>query len=323
MPLIDQDDLHALHEAVLHGGLAVDDGLVALFEGLAPGYVATLPASGTPATRLLRVLGRLNQDERLRDGTVPLRVVLKNAAQLSEGRREGEVFHGLLQRLDSRSEAQHGPPPLRLLFLSAQAESEGTLDPGRAYRAIEEAIAQAGGKDKIHLVGGWAVRPTDLLPQLDRHRPHLVHLHAHGSTRGMLFEWEDERSVTVKPEAMEAVLRAAGDDVRLVFFGGCHSARLAQSAVSTVDFAVGMNGAVEEKAESRFAATFYGALSAGKSVQSAFVRGLAILDALGLGEQDTPLLRAREGRDAAATVLLEDRARARAEPHGSSARSPR
>ncbi|APR80583.1 Hypothetical protein A7982_05930 [Minicystis rosea] len=306
MPLLDQDDLRALHRAVVDDGLAGDAGLDALLEGLSPGYVTTLPVGGVPAIRLLRVLSRLSQDGQLRDGTVPLRVLLENAAHLAAGRRGAALFDDMLRRLgpSRASRDKDGASPLRLLFLSAQPESETTLNPGRAYRAIEEAIAKAGGKDQIHLASGWAVRPTDLVPHLNQHRPHLMHIHAHGSRRGMLFEWEDERSVTVRPSAMQALLRAAGDDLRLVFFGGCHSAPLAEHAVATVDFAIGMLGAVEEKAETQLAAAFYGSISAGRSVESAFEQARAVIDALGLGEQDNPRLWTRPGVDAASTHLI-------------------
>jgi hypothetical protein len=303
--LIDQEDLRAVHRAIVDGGLSGDAELDALLEGLSPGYVATLPTTGSPAARLLRVLGHLNRDQQLTDGTVPLRVLLENAVHLAAGRQGGNAIADLLRRLVAPPVARDRASPLRLLFLSAQPESETVLNPGRAYRTIEEAIAQAGGKDRIHLASGWAVRPTDLLPLLEQHRPHLLHLHAHGSAKGMLFEWEDERSVTVRPEAMQALLRCAGDQVRMVFFAGCSSARTAESAIAAVDFAVGMRGPVEEKAETRFAAAFYGAISAGRSVQHAFEQGLAVLQVLGLGEQETPILWARAGRDVTATHLVQ------------------
>lgn len=308
MPLIDQDDLLALHQAIVDGGFASDAGLDALLDGLPPRYLTTLPNAGALATRLLRVLSRLNQDGTLRDGTVPLGVLLKNAAYLSAGRQSGSYFDDFLRRLGPSMTPQGSPSPLRLLFLSAQPESEGVLNPGRAYRAIEEAIARAGGKDRIQLASGWAVRPTDLLPHFNQHRPHIVHIHAHGSHRGVLFEWEDERSVTVRPEAMHALLRAAGEHLRFVFFGGCHSVELADAAATTVDFAIGMRGAVEEKAETQFAATFYGAISVGQSVQSAFDQALAVILVLGLGEQDQPRLSTRSGRDAASTHLTQPKA---------------
>lgn len=308
MPLLDQDDVHALHQAVVAAGLAGDSGLEALLEGLPPGYVATLPAGGVPAARLLRLLGRLSQDERLRDGTVPLRALLKNAVHLTAGRAGGALFEDYLRRLEPASAAKDTALPLRLLFLGAQAESETILNPGRAYRAIEEAIARAGGKDRIQLASGWAVRPTDLLPHLNHHRPHILHVHAHGAPRGMLLEWEDERSVVVRPEAMTALLRSAGGQLRLVFFGGCHSARQAEAAAEAVDFAIGMEGVIEEKAETQLAAAFYGAIGAGLSVQSALAQGLALTGALGLGEQDKPRLWTRRGRDAASTHLLSPKA---------------
>lgn len=304
MPLLDQADVHALHDAIVECGLAGESGLEALLEGLSPKYIALLPIAGVPAARLLRVLGRINRDGRLTDGTVPLGVLLRNAAHLAAGSPGSRLFDDLLQRLGPSLGPKDSAAPLRLLFLSAQSESEGTLNPGRAYRAIEEAIAMGGGKDRIHLASGWAVRPTDLLPHLNQHRPHLVHIHAHGTQKGMLLEWEDDRSVTVRPEAMQGLLRAAGDHLRLVFFGGCHSARLAETATATVDFAIGMAGAVEERAETQFAAAFYGALSAGLSVQRAFEQGLAAIHVLGLGEQDKPRLSAHPGRDAASTHMV-------------------
>ncbi len=311
MPKLPQGRILLVHEAAIACGFGKEAAQELLLVGLPPGYVASLPDDGAPSTRLLRVLDRLNQHERLRDGTDPLERWLRNAIQAAREREreEAEVFEEAL-RLRIRGAA---PIPriaaepaqqLRVLFLGAQPEGEIALNPGAALRTIEDAMAQAIGKGTIAIASGWAVRPTDVQRYLNQSRPHIVHVHAHGNAKGkLLLEWEDGRIMPVPPDAMAALLRAAGDDVRLVFFAACHSEALAEAAANVIDFAVGMRGPIEEKAATQLAAAFYRAVADGSSVQTAFDQALAVAAMLGLGEQDKPKLWVRAGADAGRTLL--------------------
>ena len=105
-----QDRLLLVHEAAIACGFGKEAAQELLLAGLPPGYVASLPDDGVPSTRLLRVLDRLNQHGRLRDGTDPLERWLRNAIQAAREREreEAEVFEEAL-RLRIRGAAPIGP----------------------------------------------------------------------------------------------------------------------------------------------------------------------------------------------------------------------
>src|SRR5262249_8273838 len=66
-----------------------------------------------------------------------------------------------------------------------------------------------------------------------------------------------------------------------------------------VDCVVSMNRSISDRAAIKFAASFYGALAFGRSVQKAFDQGVARLSAEGIAETETPELLVRSGVEAA------------------------
>ena len=75
-----------------------------------------------------------------------------------------------------------------------------------------------------------------------------------------------------------------------------------------------MNRAISDRAAIKFAASFYGALAFGRSVQMAFQQGVARLHAEGIAEADIPELLVREGVNASQVVLMGPPPRADASP---------
>jgi hypothetical protein len=90
------DELHELHRAAISAGLA--DRRAALFAGVDPAFVATIPDVETPSAQLLVDLDAMNTAGELTDGSRPVRAWLRNAIQLSGKRREGAVFEAVLRR---------------------------------------------------------------------------------------------------------------------------------------------------------------------------------------------------------------------------------
>src|SRR5262249_34061941 len=78
----------------------------------------------------------------------------------------------------------------------------------------------------------------------------------------------------------------------------------AQALTEVVDCVVSMNRTISDRAAIQFAASFYGALAFGRSVQRAFEQGVARLSAEGIGEDETPELLTRAGGDASPVVLV-------------------
>ena len=109
----------------------------------------------------------------------------------------------------------------------------------------------------------------------------------------------------VSKSALVNVLRSCNEgNLRLVVLNACNTRPQAEALTEVVDCVVSMNRTITDRAAIKFAASFYGALAFGRSVQKAFDQGVARLSAEGIAESDTPELLVRAGVDAAQLVLV-------------------
>ena len=103
----------------------------------------------------------------------------------------------------------------------------------------------------------------------------------------------------VSKSALVNVLRSCNEgNLRLVVLNACNTRPQAEALTEVVDCVVSMNRTITDRAAIKFAASFYGALAFGRSVQKAFEQGVARLSAEGIAEADTPELLVRAGVDA-------------------------
>src|SRR5581483_8498832 len=120
--------------------------------------------------------------------------------------------------------------------------------------------------------------------------------------------------VLVGAETLKRLFAQAKDDVRAVVLNACSTSEQARAIAEVIDFAVGMKGPIYDDAARVFAASFYGALKFGKSVEGAFGQGVLALSGSGLqgsprslagaassvgsvGADNLPELLVREGAD--------------------------
>ena len=105
--------------------------------------------------------------------------------------------------------------------------------------------------------------------------------------------------------ALVNVLRSCNEgNLRLVVLNACHTRAQAEALTEVVDCVVSMDRTISDRAAIKFAASFYGALAFGRSVQKAFDQGVARLRAEGIAEAGTPELLVRAGVDASRVVLV-------------------
>ena len=101
------------------------------------------------------------------------------------------------------------------------------------------------------------------------------------------------------------VLRACNEgNLRLVVLNACESRLHAEELAQVVHCVVSMNRAISDRAAIQFAASFYGALAFGRSVQKSFDQGVARLNVEGIDEADVPQLLVRAGVDASRVKLV-------------------
>jgi len=222
-----------------------------------------------------------------------------------------------------------------ILFLAADPLGSDRLALDREARAIQVELERSGHRDRFEFVTRWAAEPLDLLRELRKLRPTVVHYSGHGqdlggglghgtqhvgaqrvvatpgvhSNRqpgGLFFHGADGHAQLVSAAAIADTFGAAGSSVRLVVLNACYSEAQAAALLAHVDCVVGMDGSILDDAARSFAIGFYGGLGERESVAAAYRQGCAAIGLDGLLDGDRPQLKVRDGVNADRLVLAED-----------------
>ncbi len=224
---------------------------------------------------------------------------------------------------------------IKVLLFAANPRGTDPLDLNREFREIDEEIRLGEFRAAMELIFVPGTRVVDLLRKLNQTHPHIVHFSGHGnideeiileSGEGDLASSDSTRSSPVrdmrrsKPmhdasgacsprplskSALVDVLRTCNEEnIRVVVLNACHTRPQAEALSEVIDCVISMNRAFSDEGAIKFAASFYGALAFGRSVNNAFDQGLARLKAEGLFENETPELLVRAGVDASKLVLV-------------------
>jgi hypothetical protein len=230
---------------------------------------------------------------------------------------------------------------IKVLLFAANPRGTAPLDLSREFREIDEEVRLSTFRDAVELVLVPGTRPVDLLRKLNENQPQIVHFSSHGDpdelvlesgdaeddalsrSGGTIVSTGDRNMELVRPDAADDasssqspphvvsrsalvnVLRSCNEgNLRLVVLNACHTRSQAEDLTQIVDSVVSMNREISDWAAIKFAASFYGALAFGRSVQKAFDQGVARLCAEGIEETETPGLLVRSGVDASRLVLV-------------------
>lgn len=218
-----------------------------------------------------------------------------------------------------------------ILFLAANPRGTDRWALDREARAIQMELERSGYRDCFRFETRWAAEALDLLRELRRLKPTIVHFSGYCGRvginsaelttmpravpaspadadpielrHGIYFQGTDGGSQLVPTQALEDVFDAAGASVKLVVLNACYSEAQAEALVTRVDCVVGMGGPIREEAARNFAIGFYGALGECESVTTAYKQGRAAISLEGLRGADAPQLKIRDGVDAGHLVL--------------------
>ena len=197
---------------------------------------------------------------------------------------------------------------LTILFFASNPEDVSQLNLDEEIRSITMKIRASEHRDVLDLISRWAIRPDDLLQELNTHKPTIVHFSGHGSKAGELILMNDLRQAkTVSPSALKALFSTLKDNIRLVVLNACYSKTQATAIADVIDCVVGMNASIGDQAAITFAASFYRAIGFGRSVKEAFEQGKVSLMLEGIPEENTPELMIRRSIDPSRVYLVDPR----------------
>lgn len=185
---------------------------------------------------------------------------------------------------------------IKTLFLAANPKGTIQLALDEEIREITHKIQMSEGRDVLDIVSAWAVRPDDLLQYLNQHKPQIVHFSGHGSDAGEIVLVDNNgANKPVSPHALKALFTTLKDNIQIVVLNACYSRIQGAAIVEIIDYVIGMNTAVGDRAAIVFAASFYRALGFDRTIQEAFDQATTALLLEGIPEEDTPELLVRQG----------------------------
>lgn len=192
-----------------------------------------------------------------------------------------------------------------ILFLAANPSDTDARALDREARAIRIELERSGHRDRFDLETRWAAEPLDLLDQLRKVRPAVVHFSGRGGREGLFFQGADGRSRLVTTDAFAETFGAVEVPIQVVVLSACYSKEQADSLLEHVTCVVGTPNSISDDAARSFAIGFYGGLGERASVELAYRQGCAAISLEGTGrpKEGHPQLKVREGIDAGALVL--------------------
>jgi len=179
-----------------------------------------------------------------------------------------------------------------ILFLAADPTDASRLRLGEEFRELQEKLKLAKLRDQFRLeLPQLSVRPADISQALLDVEPRIVHFSGHGASTGALcFENQTGQIQLVQPDALAALFEQFANQVSCVLLNACYSETQAKAIAEYIEYVIGMNRAIGDKAAIAFAIGFYQALGAGRTIEEAYKLGCVQIRLQGIPEHLTPVL---------------------------------
>ncbi|MEI2578845.1 CHAT domain-containing protein [Scytonema sp. PRP1] len=181
-----------------------------------------------------------------------------------------------------------------ILILAANPTNTSRLRLDEEVREIDEGLRRANKREQFNLEQKWAVRSRDFYRAILDYQPQIVHLCGHGAGKdGIVLEDETGQAALIRADALASMFKLfASKGVDCVLLNACYSEVQASAISQHVNYVIGMNNTVGDKAAVAFAVAFYDAMAAGEGVEFAYELGCSQM--VTFVEQQTPILRKKE-----------------------------
>jgi CHAT domain len=169
---------------------------------------------------------------------------------------------------------------VKILLVSASPIEGAALAVDEEFAAI---LGRLRHRTNLEIVQRTAVTFDRLSAALNDHAPHILHISSHGEAGALMFQPATPGAAMqrVPKLALIRLLRALGQNLRLVVFNACDSATMAAELVagppSSLEWTIGMNEPIVDEDAIDFSVAFYDSLAAGRPIGVAFEAALARL----------------------------------------------
>ncbi|SRR5579883_538085 len=167
----------------------------------------------------------------------------------------------------------------------------------KEIREIEEAIRRASNRDLFEIKVRTAIHPKDIRRAIAEEQPQIVHLCGHCEKDGsLLLEDDGENNKPVAPEGLAYLFKLHADYVKCVLLNTCYSEKPAEAISQYINYVIGMNSLIQDRAAIEFAKGFYDGLGYKNSgnqdvFQRAFDEGMLAILLENLSIESIPVLK--------------------------------
>ncbi|MBW4508309.1 MAG: CHAT domain-containing protein [Scytonematopsis contorta HA4267-MV1] len=183
----------------------------------------------------------------------------------------------------------------KILILLANPQNTDKLRLDQEVRGIQDSLQRSKNREQFEIVTEWAVQVDDLRRALLTYQPTIVHFSGHGSQgQGLVLENNLGQMQVISTESLARLFKLFQNHVECVLLNACYSEDQAEAIHQHIDYVIGMNRAIGDKAAIEFAVGFYDALGAGRTYEDCFEVGCASVDLKGIPESQTPAIKARK-----------------------------
>lgn len=221
--------------------------------------ISMITLSGNTFTFVSEIVGNLSSYGRMSNGQEALGLFLSTLKSFT-GKEQQAVLDGLLTkyRMMPILISSNGVQQQKILILTA---IPGELRLDREVREIEEAIRRGARRERFEIRSRTAVRPRDIRLAIAEERPQIVHFCGHGKEDGSLKLEDDAGNIKpVPPEGLAALFELHADYVNCVLLNACHSVKPTEAISQYINYVIGMNQKINDKAALVFAQGFYDGL---------------------------------------------------------------
>jgi hypothetical protein len=194
------------------------------------------------------------------------------------------------------------PENVTVLLFASEPRDKPPVYLDKEIREITEKIYAAKFGHRINMQSSLATQVFDVIPNFNRHQPHMVQFSGHGTSEGVLMMGPRDRSEPLAAHRLIQMFKWTGDQLRIVFFNICESEEHARAAAGIVEASIGMRGQIQDMSARTFAASLYSGLAFGNSLQSSFQQACTTID--DLPDRAAPQLFFRDGIDPHKVVLV-------------------
>ncbi|UNU25487.1 ATP-binding protein [Microcoleus vaginatus] len=180
-------------------------------------------------------------------------------------------------------------PIKTILILAANPTNMQALRLPEEVREIEEGLRRANKGEQYKLEQKWAVRSRDFYRAILDYQPQIVHFCGHGAgEEGIVLQDETGKKAVVRTDVLASYFELfAQKGVNCVVLNACYSEVQAEAISQYVNYVVGMNKAVGDRAAVAFAVAFYDGIAAGYEVEEAYKLGCSQM--MSFREHETPV----------------------------------